>query len=240
MRLRRPFLGALAAACLFGGAAAQAQVPPDASDAASVPSPGAESAASAPAIDPGTVVGPPRGQPLAAADLEARSEEVAALLRCPVCQGLSVADSPSSMAQSMKRQVREMLAAGYDRAQILAYFEGSYGEFVRLEPQLRGVNWLVWLAPIAGLLAGAAVVAWTLRVPRAAMSPGSGERGAAAEPAAESEPLPGPDTLPEDGRLAAYVLQVRESVYGWPGGHAPVANTPVAPSSAPEPAAERR
>ena len=41
--------------------------------------------------------------------------------------------------------MRELLAAGYDQEQILAYFEHSYGEFVRLQPPLRGVNWLVWL-----------------------------------------------------------------------------------------------
>ncbi len=77
--------------------------------------------------------------------LLARTEDVAGLLRCPVCQGLSVADSPATMAVNMKAQVREMLAAGYDQEQILAYFEHSYGEFVRLQPPLRGVNWLVWL-----------------------------------------------------------------------------------------------
>ena len=32
----------------------------------------------------------------------------------------------------MKPQVRELVAAGYDQEQILAYFERSYGEFVRL------------------------------------------------------------------------------------------------------------
>jgi cytochrome c-type biogenesis protein CcmH len=47
-----------------------------------------------------------------------------------------------------------MLAAGYDQEQILAYFEHSYGEFVRLQPPLRGVNWLVWLGPLLALAAG--------------------------------------------------------------------------------------
>jgi cytochrome c-type biogenesis protein CcmH len=165
------------------------------------------------AADPSSVVGPPRGQALSGSALEARTEEVGGLLRCPVCQGLSVADSPADMAVSMKAQVKDLLARGYDQEQILAYFERSYGEFVRLQPPLRGVNWLVWLAPVAGLLFGGAVVWWALR----------GPRGAPAGPAvgAPAEDLPGPDTVPDDPDLAPFVLRVRERAYGWPGGVSP-------------------
>ena len=35
-------------------------------------------------------------------------------------------------------------------------------------PPLRGVNWLVWIAPVAGLLLGVAVVVFALRSPKAA------------------------------------------------------------------------
>jgi cytochrome c-type biogenesis protein CcmH len=178
--------------------------------------------------DPARVVGPARGPRLEGAVLEARAKEIAGLLRCPVCQGLSVADSPSTMAQNMRAQVKDLAAAGYDQEQILAYFERSYGEFVRLKPPLRGVNWLVWLAPIVGLLAGAAVIAWALRAPRATeeVAPTAGS------------PIPGPDTLPEDPTLARYVLRVRERAYGWPNGVAPAPDAP--PASAPAVAAGDR
>ena len=79
----------------------------------------------------------PAGQPLSGAALEQRTHEIASLLRCPVCQGMSVADSPSTVALDMKQQVREMLARGYTEQQILAYFEQSYGEFVFLKPRNR-------------------------------------------------------------------------------------------------------
>ncbi len=161
------------------------------------------------AAEPAGVVGAPRGRALAGSALEARTEDVAGLLRCPVCQGLSVADSPATMAVNMKAQVKELLAQGYDQEQILAYFENSYGEFVRLEPPLRGVNWLVWLGPLLALVAGGAIVAWTLR----------SRRQAGAGPTAE--PLPGPDTLPDDPELARYVRRVRELAYGWPDGRPP-------------------
>ena len=156
------------------------------------------------AEDPRQVVGPPRGQPLLGVELDARTKQVASLLRCPVCQGLSVADSPSTTAQNMKAHVRQLLAEGYDQDQILAYFERSYGEFVRLEPARRGVNWLVWIAPLVGLVLGVAVVLAALRSPKAPGAPG-------AEPATQPAPVEaGRDRLPEDPRLAAYVLKVRE------------------------------
>jgi cytochrome c-type biogenesis protein CcmH/NrfF len=120
------------------------------------------------------------------------------------------------MAQNMKQQVRELLAQGYDRDQALAYFERSYGEFVRLEPPLRGVNWLVWGAPLAGLAAGLAIVVWALR-PRTTGSAPASE----ATDSASVEGEPDPDTLPDDPRLAPYLLKVRESAYGWPGGVRP-------------------
>jgi cytochrome c-type biogenesis protein CcmH len=173
-----------------------------------------------PIADPSTVVGPPRAGRLAGDALEKRTHEVAALLRCPVCQGLSVADSPSTMATNMRGQVRDLVAAGYDQEQILAYFERSYGEFVRLQPPLRGVNWLVWLAPVLGLLGGGAVVWWALRGPR----PGSSET--ASEPAGD---VPGPDTLPDDPELAPFVLRIRERAYGWPGGVSPRASETAEP-----------
>lgn len=176
----------------------------------------ASAAAQAPADDPAAVVGPPRGAKLEGPALDVRTKDVGALLRCPVCQGLSVADSPSEMAVSMRHQVRDLLAAGYDQEQILQYFERSYGEFVRLRPPLRGVNWVVWLAPALGLLAGAGVVGWALRGPRAPVeqqAPAALER----------------DALPDDPALHPYVLRIRERAYGWPGGLSP--RPPAAPES---------
>ena len=102
---------------------------------------------------------PPQGTPLSGPALEQRTYEVASLLRCPVCQGMSVADSPSTVALDMKQQVRELLARGYTQEQILAYFEQSYGQFVLLKPR----NRLIWILPILILVAGAIVVVTTAK-----------------------------------------------------------------------------
>jgi cytochrome c-type biogenesis protein CcmH len=109
--------------------------------------------------DAAQFVGPPQGTPLAGDALFQRTNEVGGLLRCPVCQGMSVADSPAEMAVNMKAQVRELLARGYTEEQILKYFELSYGEFVLLRPKSR----VLWMLPVAALILGAGVVFLKLR-----------------------------------------------------------------------------
>ena len=110
------------------------------------------------APDAATFVGAPKGTPLSGPALEKRTMEISALLRCPVCQGMAVADSPAEMAVNMKGQVRDLLARGYTEEQILKYFELSYGQFVLLKPKFEGVNTLVWLLPVFALILGALVV----------------------------------------------------------------------------------
>ena len=169
-----------------------------------------------------SVAGAPRGPRLTGAALEAEAKRIAAVLRCPVCQGLSVGDSPSAMATNMRQQIRELVAAGFDEDQILSYFEASYGEFVRLEPPLRGVNWLVWLAPALGLVLGLGVVWWVLRGASASGEPVHADLSAdAAAPATPPSAEVVLDPLPEDPALAQAVLRVRETAYGWPEGIRP-------------------
>jgi len=103
-------------------------------------------------------VGKPQGTPIAGDALHLRTQQVAALLRCPVCQGLSVADSPSEMAVNMKGQVRELLARGYTQEQILRYFERSYGQFVLLKPKFNGVSAAVWILPLVAIAIGIVLV----------------------------------------------------------------------------------
>jgi len=128
-------------------------------------------------------VGAPRGTPIGGPDLDLRTQQLAAQLRCPVCQGLAIADSPSEMAMNMKKQVRELLRRGFTDEQILAYFEHSYGQFVLLRPKFQGVNALVWILPVAALLLGIGIVLFKLR---------SLERQLPAAPVADAAPADDP------------------------------------------------
>lgn len=155
--------------------------------------------------DVSAVVGHPQATPLSGERLANETERLSDIIRCPVCQGSSVGDSPSEMARNMKQQVKELLALGFNDEQIIRYFESSYGEFIRLEPTREGLNLIVWLAPLLGLGLGVFLVIRRL--------------GSTTPPALDEAPSAG--TLPEDEELARWVLRVREEVYGWPGGHPP-------------------
>jgi len=101
--------------------------------------------------------------------------DIASQLRCVVCQGLSLQDSPSSLAQEMRGVIRERLEAGETPEQVKDYFVRSYGEWILLEPTARGFNLAVYLLPLVAVIGGAALVTivarrW-LRAP-AALAPG--------------------------------------------------------------------
>ena len=79
------------------------------------------------------------------------------LLRCPVCQGMPISDSPADMAQSMMAKVRTMHSEGKSETEILKYFTDRYGDWVLLKPKASGFNWLVWGLPPFVLLLGVLV-----------------------------------------------------------------------------------
>lgn len=111
---------------------------------------------------------------LRAEDDEARAHRIGMLLRCPVCQGMPIADSPSDMAQAMMKRVRELVAEGKSQEEILAYFAERYGEWALLEPKAEGFTFLLWILPPLALLAGFVVLrAYARRLPRAAPPPQS-------------------------------------------------------------------
>ncbi len=139
--------------------------------------------------------GLPAGQPLSGAALDQKTTQVASQVRCPVCQGSSIGDSPSSTAQDMKREVRQMLAAGYTERQVISYFVYSYGDFIREKPPEHGFPAVVWIAPPLLLLLGALVVVFWLRNKSRA-------------PAAE-ETAPAPAVAADDPELASWLAKVR-------------------------------
>lgn len=87
------------------------------------------------------------GEPLEPA-LEARVQALGKELRCAVCQGLSITDSPSSMARAQLEKVRELVSAGKSDEEVRQYFLNRYGEWVLLEPKVEGANLIVWLGPL--------------------------------------------------------------------------------------------
>ena len=97
-----------------------------------------------------------------------RVDRITAELRCVVCQGLSIKDSPAESARQMRDLVVQRVGEGKSDQQIIDEFRASYGDWVVLSPPLLSWSALVWLVPLLALLAGAAVAWRRLRAPPAA------------------------------------------------------------------------
>lgn len=90
----------------------------------------------------------------AAESLDDRVNEIAHLLMCPVCQGQSVAESNSNLAQDMRQIIRKQLEEGRSKEEVIEYFVNRYGETILASPPPRGVNWLLWLLPGLAIIFG--------------------------------------------------------------------------------------
>lgn len=94
---------------------------------------------------------------------EERARTIAKELRCAVCQNQSVYDSNSDLAKDMLQVIREFVASGATDREIRDYFFQRYGDYIYLEPTLRGTNLILWLGPFAGLLIGGVALWAALR-----------------------------------------------------------------------------
>ncbi len=95
--------------------------------------------------------------------LEARARALSAELRCMVCQNQSIDDSNAELARDLRLLVRERLKNGDSDEAVIEYVVSRYGEFVLLNPRLRGEKLLLWGAPIVLFLAGAAAMVLFVR-----------------------------------------------------------------------------
>lgn len=92
-----------------------------------------------------------------------RAQALEQRLRCPVCKSVSIADSPSSTASAMRRDVEHQVAAGRSDNQVIGYFRSRYGDWLLLDPPTHGNTLWLWLLPLAGAGAGIAVLVSRLR-----------------------------------------------------------------------------
>lgn len=95
--------------------------------------------------------------------LDQRVYDVALQLKCPVCQGETVADSSASISQQMRLVIRQQLQEGQSEQQVLQYFAARYGNQILLAPPRQGFNWLAWLIPAAMLLLGLGLLSFVAR-----------------------------------------------------------------------------
>lgn len=113
---------------------------------------------------------------------EAKAQEIDRMLMCPVCPAQTIDQTEVPLAKQMRAQVRELLASGSTREEVLAWFSAPerYGLSVLAEPPRSGFYLIAWIVPgvvVAAALAGGLL---TLRAMR-------GRRDNGGEPADTGE-----------------------------------------------------
>ena len=91
-----------------------------------------------------------------------RARDLATELRCPDCEGLSVADSSTSSARAIRADLRQRFAAGETDEEVRRAYVDRYGESILLKPEGSGLGVLVWGLPVAVLVVGAGGLALAL------------------------------------------------------------------------------
>lgn len=89
-----------------------------------------------------------------------RVESIGERIKCPVCQGESIANSPSQMARDMMALVEERVDDGAGDEEIIDELLFSYSGAVLLDPPARGSTLVLWVAPVVALVLGAGVIFW--------------------------------------------------------------------------------
>lgn len=90
---------------------------------------------------------------------QARYSQLIHELRCVQCRSQSIADSNVSLAADLRRQVRELMAAGKSDGEILLYMTDRYGDYVLYDPPVAPRTWLLWAAPLLFVGIGAVIAA---------------------------------------------------------------------------------
>lgn len=126
-------------------------------------------------------------------------QAVARELYCPLCNGVRLDNCDLQVCFQMRQVITDRLVAGVSKEQIKQEFVAQYGPVVLGEPPREGLNWLVWLLPVAALIGGGIWILMTLRGWTKAAPPAPA--GPAAPPAA-SLPLASKPEAGSDDYLA--------------------------------------
>ena len=102
---------------------------------------------------------------------EDRVAALGAAIKCPVCQGEAIVDSPSETAAAMLDVLEEKVAEGLTDDQVFAYFTDRYGDSIRLDPRFSAQTLLLWVSPLIAVAGGI----WMILSRRRRPEPVSGE-----------------------------------------------------------------
>jgi cytochrome c-type biogenesis protein CcmH len=90
--------------------------------------------------------------------VEQRLAKLSQELRCLQCQNQTLAESPSSIAADLRREIREQIKAGKSDKEIVAFLTQRYGDFILYRPRVTPTTYLLWFGPFVLLIGGLIVL----------------------------------------------------------------------------------
>ena len=91
--------------------------------------------------------------------LQTQTMHIAGMVRCPVCEGQSAAESQAPASVQIRDQIRQELSAGEPQSQILSGLVAAYGPGILEKPEARGVGLVLWVLPVLAVVAAIAGLA---------------------------------------------------------------------------------
>ena len=92
-----------------------------------------------------------------------RAHDLATELKCPDCEGLSVADSSTASAGAIRADIKQRIAHGESDSEIRQAYVDLYGDSILLSPSSSGLGFLVWGLPVVAIVLGAVGLALAFR-----------------------------------------------------------------------------
>ena len=102
-------------------------------------------------------------EPAAEASAEDRIASLSAAIRCPFCNGESLADSQAGVAADYRALIAEQIAAGATDEEIMNEFAANFGDSFILDTSTSAWSIALWLIPVLALVGGAGVLLFMKR-----------------------------------------------------------------------------
>ncbi len=95
--------------------------------------------------------------------LQKTAREIYGLIMCPLCPGVTIAQSSNETSSQMRDLVLKKLRQGETKEEILQYFESRYGERILAKPNKKGFNLILWVFPFVFVTLAAIVIYFLIR-----------------------------------------------------------------------------
>jgi cytochrome c-type biogenesis protein CcmH len=87
------------------------------------------------------------------ASTQGRIAHLESMVKCPACDDVSVAESNATSSIAVRHDIARRVHAGQSDTKILTSLEATYGTSILLSPSTSGLGLLLWLVPLAALVA---------------------------------------------------------------------------------------